>query len=138
MAAKKTVEIQVQLSHRPGSMAAAMEVLAQARVNILAFCGYGHAGKNGQPGEAHVFFVVDKPAGAKAALRKAGYKFKANPVVIVTTGSGRGAAAKIARAIADAGVNLEYVYASTSGSGKSTAVFAAAPQAKLLKAARRF
>ncbi len=138
MAAKKTFEIQVQMQHRPGAVAEVLELLAREKINVLAFCGYGHPGKDGEVGEAHVYLVVDNAARAKTVLKKAKYPYKLNPVVTVTTGSGRGAAAKIARAIADAGVNLEYAYASTSGSGKSTAVFGSQKPAALLKAVKTF
>jgi hypothetical protein len=117
MAVRKKTEFFIDCPHKPGELARALETLAKAEVNILAFCGYGHGDT------ASMHFVVDEDAAATAALKAARIEFDTHRVVAVTAGSGPGQGAKFARALADAKINIEYAYASTSGTGDSTAVF---------------
>ena len=128
MATQKKTEYTIECSHKPGELARILESLSGAGVNVLAFCGY-------QTGEdkANIMLVADDDGKAESTLKSAGITFKTNAVVAVTTSSGAGEGAKLARKLADAGVNLEYAYATTSGSGESTAVFAGKDVEKVLQ-----
>lgn len=117
MSVQKKIEFFIDCPHKPGELARALEALAGAKVNILAFCGYGHGDT------ASMHFVVDDDEKGKAALKGARIEFETNRVVAITSGSGPGQGAKLARSLADAKINIEYAYASTSGRGDSTAVF---------------
>ncbi|MBI2901785.1 MAG: hypothetical protein HYY17_16490 [Planctomycetes bacterium] len=127
MAVLKKTEFEIPCPHRVGELACALETLAQAGANVLAFCGYGHNDK------AMIMIVVDDEAKAKSALKGAGIKFQSHPVVAVMGRSGPGEGGRLARALADAKVNIEYTYASTSGAGESTAIFAVKNVRKALK-----
>ncbi len=117
MSIQKKIEFFIDCPHKPGELARALETLSTANVNILAFCGYGHGDT------ASMHFVVDDDAVATAALKSARIEFETHRVVAITAGSGPGQGARFARALADAKINIEYAYASTSGKGNSTAVF---------------
>lgn len=130
MSVRKRMEYAISVKHKPGQLADILEVLSRARVNVLAFCGYGHES------EAHVYVVPEPEGKAEKVFKKEGYAFKKSAVVGVTVASGRGAGAKLARALADAGVNIECAYASTSGKGQSTAIFGVADVEKALAALR--
>ena len=67
--------------------------------------------------------VPDKEQKALKVAEELGLNAKMNSVVAVTGEAGKGAGAKLAQKLWDAGINIEYAYASTPGSGPSTAIF---------------
>ena len=114
MAVAKKTEFTITCEHKAGELARILEALSGAGVNVLAFVGY-------QAGEktAHLMLVPDDAGKAAEAIKGLGVEFKSTDVVAVTTTSGAGEGAKIARKLGDAGINMEYAYATTSGSGDS-------------------
>lgn len=117
MATKKRTEFEIGCAHKSGELARILGTLSKGGVNVLAFCGHGHEDK------ATVLLVSKTPKKAAAVLKTAGIAYKTNPVVAVTGASGAGEGAALARKLAEAKLNVDYAYASTSGRGKSTAVF---------------
>ncbi len=96
------------LEDRPGTLATACEALGKAGVNIDGLCG----GARGGRAEAH-FLVADAGA-ARRALEGAGARVTGERDVLVLDVPDRpGAVGEIARRIANAGVNIELVYAAT-------------------------
>ena len=110
-------ELTIHCGHRPGELAKILELAAEQGINVLAFTGHAH------DGGATLMIVPDDAQKAASALKQAGIAFDSNPVLVVKGASGVGGGAQIARKLADAGVNLEYTYASTSGIGESVVVF---------------
>ena len=118
MAPQKKTELTLTTKSQAGELSKVLAPLAKAGVNVLAYCGY-----NAGPNEAHIMLVPDDEAKATQALKAAGFDPKPNAVVVVTTDSGVGQGARLAEQLSKAGTNIEYSYASTSGTGVSTAVF---------------
>lgn len=118
MATRKMTELSLQVKAKPGELTRVLETLAGGGVNVLAFCGY-----NNGPEEACILVVPDNEEKAKKSLEAAGFAPKANPVVAVVGEAGKGAGAKLCARISEAGINIEYAYASTPGSGASIAIF---------------
>ena len=110
-------EFTVSATHRPGSLRNVLEAMALGGANVLAMCGYG------QGETANLMLVSDREDKARAALRAAGFNPVETRVLCVTTSSGKGAGAKITAQLAKAGINIEYAYATTSGTGQGMAVF---------------
>ena len=117
MAVKLRTEFTVKIAHQPGELARVLALLAKGGVNVLGFCGYG------MPDGANIMFVPADDAKARKALAGAGLAAVEAPVVCVTTTSGKGAGAKLAAKLGKAGINIEYAYATTSGTGQGTAIF---------------
>jgi len=117
MGAKIRTEFSVALPHRPGELARVLESLSKAGVNVLGFCGWGH------DGSAQVLLVPDDDRKARKALADGSFAATEAPVVCVSGASGKGAGAKLTIRLAKASANIEHAYATTSGSGESTAVF---------------
>jgi hypothetical protein len=118
MATRKMTELSVHVKAQSGELTRILEAVSKGGVNVLAFCGY-NAGKD----EAHIMFVPDNEEKAKKALEAMGLSPQANAIVAITGEAGKGAGAKLCRKISDAKINIEYAYASTPGSGSSTAIF---------------
>ncbi len=98
-------DLSVELENRPGTLAHLGETLGKAGINIEGGCGFDIAGT----GVLH-FLVADANA-ARRALDAAGIKvIGERPVLLATVADRPGEFGKLARRIADAGVNIELFY----------------------------
>ena len=113
-------DLTVSLEDRPGTLADLGEALGKAGINIEGICGFGVEGR----GIIHL--LVEDAAAARKALEGAGIKVEGEADPIVTEVAGRadkpGELGKMARAIANAGVN---VTVESSGTGAGMKLFCA-------------
>jgi len=115
----------ITLEDRPGELARVAEALGGAGVNIEGLCGLGVEGKgviclvveDAAGLVAHGRPLVVDAAGARSALQGAGVPIEAESEAIVldvaADADRPGAAAEIARKVADAGVNIEVACVAT-------------------------
>ncbi len=109
-------DLTVSLEDRPGELARLGEALGGAGVNIEGICAVTADGR------AIVHLLVADAMGARSALEGAGLKVEgeADPIV-AEFASGDvdrpGSMGEMARAIADAGVNVQVVYLATKSRG---------------------
>ena len=99
-------DLTIELDHRPGALAAMGEVLGQAGVSIE---GGGVFVENGR---GHAHFLFSEGTAARRALEAAGIRVTATRQVLVARlNQGEpGQLGKLARRMADAGVNIEVQY----------------------------
>ena len=91
----------VEATNRPGELARVAEVIAQRGINIEAFSlGHGTQGA--------LAFMGHDEKGLKSALTAEGITYKEIPLVTIWLEDKPGAVAKVARRLADAGVNIEF------------------------------
>jgi hypothetical protein len=103
-------DLTVVLVNRPGSDADALQALGRAGINIDGVTGSGCGGE----GILHI--LVNDGAPATRALRDAGQVVRAEQDVLVCPVEDRpGAGGAIMRRIADAGVNVDFIYLSVKG-----------------------
>jgi hypothetical protein len=107
--ARKEVELAVRIGHRPGELARLWTVISAHEINILAYCAYS------ERDEGCVMLITDDPERTRAALEKAGYRCQTDPVIVVHAPDRIGAAAALGRHLGEAGINILYSYASSSG-----------------------
>jgi len=106
-------DLKVTLKDQPGEGARLGEALGNAGVNIEGLC----AMMDGGTGAVHV--LVDDVAGARAALEGAGITVEAETDVIVSPAlpdpdvDTPGKFGEMARAIAEAGINVTLAYVAT-------------------------
>ncbi len=101
-------DLQVELEDRPGTLAQLGEALGRAGVNIEGICGVPVQGK----GRIHV--LVEDAAAARRALEAAGIPVVAErEVLVVDVVDQPGTLGSVARKVADAGVNIDWVYLAT-------------------------
>jgi hypothetical protein len=110
-------QISVFVENKPGRLAAVTEVLKQNNINIRAFT-IADAGDFGI-----IRMVVDKTEEAYQALREAGFTVRMTNVLAVEVEDKPGSLHNIAKALGDAGVNIDYVYAFTSEEHKALIIF---------------
>lgn len=110
MATRK--QFSVTMENRPGMLARMCTALTDHSVNILALMSVG------QDGKSVVRMVVDKPSAAVKALDSIGYQYSQDDVLTSTVANRPGTLAKVAKALGDGGVNINYAYLGAEGEGQ--------------------
>jgi hypothetical protein len=102
----------VEAQNQPGELARVAGALGDRGVNITtgAAIGLGSGGGFG--------FLTNDDAGARSALQGAGIAFREVEVIPASLADEPGALAKVARRLADAGVNIEFAIPTGMSGGK--------------------
>jgi len=112
-----THELVVKLQNRIGLLADVCEVIREAGVNIVAIGAY----RKEDRGE--FMLVTSDNAAAAAALERLKADVTEHTAVAVELSDEPGALESVARAIAEAGIDMRWAYASvTSGAGTALAI----------------
>jgi hypothetical protein len=126
--AKKSKQLNFSMRNRVGLLSEISAAIADAKVGMNAVCAYGMEGK------AYFMIITDGNAKAKKALGALGADVTEDDVISVEMSNKTGELKKVAKKIADAGVNIYYMYG-TAGTGKSSVcVFATADNNKAIRA----
>src|SRR5215472_10944699 len=99
-----SIERQLFLANRPGALARVCEALAKAEINIRALA------TSDTVDHTVVRMVVSDPTKALMLLGEAGVLAVETEVLLIETANQPGVLAKIAERLAEAKVNIEYVY----------------------------
>jgi hypothetical protein len=97
-------QLAVFLANRPGALARVCEALAKAEINIHALA------TSDTVDHTVVRMVVSDPTKALMLLGEAGVLALETEVLMIETASQPGVLAKIAESLAEADINIEYVY----------------------------
>ena len=128
--ARKVKEIRLFMPNRVGLLSEVTTAIAKGKVNINTICAYAM--------ENNAFFMLTSSSNAKAkkALAPLGFGIEEKDVIEVELPNKPGELQKVAKKIADAGVDIEYMYATTGG-GKATCIFKTADDQKAMKVIRK-
>ncbi len=125
--AKKVKQLSFIMPNKVGLLSEIGTALAGAKVNITAICAYGMENK------AYFMLVTESNAKAKKALGPLKVKIEEEDVITVEMPNKVGELQKVAEKIADAGIDIYYMYG-TVGTGKSSiCVFKTANDNKAIK-----
>jgi len=111
--AKKLKQLSFTMPNRAGLLSEVTAAVLGAKVNINTLCAYE------LENNAYFMLTVDSNAKTKKALAKLGIESKEEDVVAVEMPNRVGELEKVAKKIADAGININYIYG-TTGTGKSS------------------
>ena len=126
--ARKVKEISFTMSNKVGLLSEVTAAITGAKVNITAICAYA------MENSATFMLTTDSNAKAKKALIAIGITIEEQDVVAAEVPDKPGELQKVAKRIADAGIDIEYMYA-TAGKGKTaTCVFKTTDDSKTVKA----
>jgi hypothetical protein len=126
--AKKSKQLSFEVPNKVGLLAAISSAVAEAKVNISAICAYGMGKK------AYFMVLTESSAKVKKVLGSLKTKVEEEDVVTVELPNKVGELGKVAKKIADAGVDILYLYG-TAGAGKtSVCVLKTANDNKAIKA----
>ena len=95
-------EITLKLANSPGALGRVAQVLGGERINVLAMS----ADSSGV-----LRLVVDNPLHAAGTLREHHYQVEERDVLYTALPNDPGSLGRMLKVIADAGVNVEYAYA---------------------------
>ena len=109
--AKKVKQLSFVMPNKVGLLSEITDVVASAKVNITAICAYGMGKK------AYFMLLTENNAKAKKALGSFKARVEEEDVVTVELPNKTGEIQKIAKKIADAGIDVIYIYG-TAGTGK--------------------
>jgi len=125
--ARKVKEIGLTMANKVGLLLEVTEAVAKAKVNITAICAYA------MENSAYFMLTTDGHAKAKKMLASLGAHVEEKDVVEVEMPNKPGELEKVATRIADAGINIEYVYGTARVGKTATCVFKTADDAKAIK-----
>jgi hypothetical protein len=128
--ARKVKEIRLSMPNRVGLLSEVTTAIAKAKVNINTICAYAI--------ENNAFFMLTTSSNAKAkrAIAPLGFGIEEKDVIQVEVPNKPGELQKVAKKIADAGVDIEYMYATTGG-GKAACVLKTADDQNAMKVIRK-
>lgn len=109
---KKIVLWRREVANRPGGLAGPLAALAQAGANLKVVMAYRFPGDESR-GAVELYPITGRKA--QAAARSAGLSESGIPTVLVEGDDRPGTGAAIARAIAEAGINLAFFVAQVLG-----------------------
>jgi len=100
-----------KIENRPGTLAAVLEPLTQAKVDLQVLMGYR------EPGQSQAVVELYPIAGGKAsaAAARSGLQAASPTSLLVNGDNRRGVGHRIARALADAGINVNFLVAQATG-----------------------
>jgi len=114
-------ELTLRLQNTPGSLAKVCQIIAAEHIDILAM----------NLANALVLrLVVDNPVHAAETLREHHYHVEENEVVFTTAANNPGSLLRLTRLIADAGINVEYLYATSQDGASMASVVVGVPDAR--------
>ncbi|MEW6215176.1 MAG: ACT domain-containing protein [Nitrospirota bacterium] len=125
--AKKSKQLSFAMPNRVGLLSEVSTAIAGAKVNINAVHAYEIEDK------AYFMLITDSNAKAKKALSPLGVEIKEEDVVTVEMPNKVGELQKVAKKIADAGIDINYMYGTTGAGKSSTCVFKTADDKKAIK-----
>ncbi len=106
-------ELALRLPNSPGALGAVCRLLSDERVNVLAM-SLDAAGQ--------LRLVVDNHVHGAAVLRDQRHQVTERDVLLLAVPNGPGSLAGPLRLIADAGINIDYVYGGAAETGSSASV----------------
>jgi hypothetical protein len=98
-----TKEITVKLANTPGTLGRVADLLGSERINMLAMS---------IDASGHLRMVVDNPLHAAGTLREQHYTVEERDVLYTAMPNEPGSLGRALKLLADAGINLDYAYAS--------------------------
>jgi hypothetical protein len=120
----RTTQLTVSLKSKPGVLAQLARTLAEAGVNIASLSADAVSGRG------KIRLIVNDPAKARRALRRAGYRVAEEPAFVVRMQNKPGALARVTQKLAKARVNIKGAYATTAGRGGASVVLTVGNAAK--------
>ena len=125
--ARKAKEISFTMPNKVGLLSEVTTAIAGAKINITAICAYGMGNI------ATFMLTTNSNTKAKRALEPLGVIIEERDVIEVEVPDKPGELQKISRRIANAGIDIEYMYATASSGKKETCIFMTADNPKAIK-----
>jgi hypothetical protein len=114
-------ELTLRLQNSPGTLARVCQIVADERIDILAM---------NLASPLVLRLVVDNPVHAAETLREHHYQVEEREVIFTTAANNPGSLQRLTHLIAESGINLEYLYATTQEGQSMACVVLGVPDAR--------
>ena len=128
MKAEKGSQLIVHAPDQPGELAKVMKLVSDFGINIRAYAGWV------SEGTGRIILITEDNTKALSLISDAGFEAREEEVALVTDRDVIGSGSKIVQKIAETGINLESVFASTNGDGDYLTVFQTSDVDRLISA----
>lgn len=117
MGAQKAEEITVRAPNEVGTMGKVFGVIAKAGANVKSFVAWSE-------GNQGIFKLITSDNAKIAGLMESeGFSVERTAVVAVTCSDAIGAGADLGTKLGEAGISIDYAYATGTGGGEAVVVF---------------
>ncbi len=113
---RKAKEVRVVTGNKVGMLAEITKQIFRAGVNIEDICAYARGE------EASFYLITSDNEKVKSTLSRKGYQIEERDVVILSLENRPGALSEVAEELKKAGINLKYIYATTSEKAEKTTI----------------
>jgi len=118
MGAEKVQEVTVTTSNQMGTMGRVFSLIAGVGVNVKSFIAYVMSNQG-------IFkLIASDSAKVAEVMENAGYTVEMTYVAAVTCSDAIGTGADLGKKLGDAGISVDYTYATGTGTGEAVIVFA--------------
>lgn len=128
--ARKVKQLSFSLPNKIGLLAEVAAALAKAKINIEAICAY-------ERGYGFFMMITNRHAKAKKVITRLGTVVHEEDVIAVEVPNKVGQLEKISKIIADAGIDILFVYGSPGKGRTGTLVLKTLNDSKALKLIRK-
>lgn len=104
-------QLMITVNNKVGTLAEISSVISASNINLIAISAYA------VDNVGHIVFVTENNAEAKKLLKAKKYEVREEKVVLVTLGNKPGALQKVTTKIAQAGIDLTFLYGSVEKEG---------------------
>jgi hypothetical protein len=125
--AMKTKLLSFSMKDKTGLLSEITERLAGVKINITAICAYS------VEDTAYFDMTTGNNAGAKKSLAGLGLKFEEENIIQVEMPNKAGELDKVAKILANAGINIAYMYATSSSGKTASCLFSTSDNAKAIR-----
>ena len=122
--AQMTRQCNATVPNSIGKLAEVTDKIKDAGVNILAMCAWGEGDV------AHLMLVADNPQKACECISPAVDECGWDDVVLIHAANKPGSLNEIAHKLADAGIDIAFVYASTTDAPEATVILSTSDNAR--------
>ena len=122
-----TKQLSFGMPDKTGLLSEVTAAVQAAKANMRSICAYA------MDGRAFFMLITDSNAKAKKAISKLGAKVKKEDVVAVEMPNRVGQLDKVSKKLADAGIDIYYIFGTASTGKTATFVFSSSDNKKLIK-----
>ena len=101
-------QLMIQLKNTMGTLADVTTIISSSGINMIALCAYA------VDTTVAIMFVTEDNNGAKRLLEEKGFDVQEEEVILLTIDNKPGALQHVTNRIAEAGIDLNLMYGSTS------------------------
>ncbi|MFH1622466.1 MAG: ACT domain-containing protein [Candidatus Omnitrophota bacterium] len=106
----------ITVDNKVGTLAEVSGVISTSGINLIAVCAYAVDNKG------FIMFVSENNKEAEKLLKEKGYEVREEEVILLNLDNKPGALQAVTQRVADAGIDLTFIYGSVEQKGKTSRI----------------